>query len=78
MPSVQTPTIVKDEADGVTRLRCIGPEEGPMLAALSALAQEKQWAVVELFGMPYNLEETFLAITETDTAPLAMEKGGAA
>ncbi|MBN2712943.1 MAG: ATP-binding cassette domain-containing protein [Planctomycetes bacterium] len=60
------------EADGVCRYVLVGPDDSAMIDELGKLVTGKGWQVSELAKLPYSLEETFLALTNTE------KKGGAA
>ena len=55
-------------AGGVVRFRVEAAHAKDILKQISALVQEKGWEVSELKDLPFTLEETFLALTEAETA----------
>lgn len=64
-----------EETEDVARYTLVGPEEEAIVEAVGALAQDRKWQIVELSAAPYTLEETFLALTESQGGKA---KGGAA
>lgn len=54
------------EESGVCRFVVEGPDDRAIVAHLGMLAVKKSWQVLELTAAPYNLEETFLSLTESD------------
>jgi ABC-2 type transport system ATP-binding protein len=54
--------------DGVVRFRVEADYEKDILKQVSAALQEKGMEVSELKDVPFTLEETFLALTEAETA----------
>ncbi len=54
------------EENGVCRFIAEGPDDRAIVAHLGMLAVKKGWQVLELAAAPYNLEETFLSLTESD------------
>jgi len=62
------------ENKGVSRFELNGPDDKAIIANVGMMVLKKGWQVLELTSLPYSLEETFLALTETT----AEAKGGAA
>ncbi len=63
-----------EEKKGVSRFELFGPDDKAMVANVGMLALKKGWQILELTQVPYSLEETFLALTESQTE----RQGGAA
>ena len=56
------------EENGLVRFRVQAAYERDILKQIYALMKEKGWEVSELRDLPFTLEETFLALTEAETA----------
>ena len=67
--------LTRDDPNGCEYV-LVGQNEGAMIAAVGELAKDRSWQITELSPAPYTLEETFLALTETE-AGVGL-KGGAA
>jgi len=63
------------EKDGSSFFTLTGKDGGEIIKQIGSLALQKNWQVAQLTEAPYTLEETFLALTESDVAKV---KGGAA
>ncbi len=63
-----------DEKDGVVRYMLLGNDDRAIVAKVGMLALKQGWQIMELHSQPYNLEETFLRLTDAEY----VKKGGAA
>ncbi len=66
---------VVNEKEGASFFTLTGKDGGQMIKEIGNLALQKNWQIAQLAEAPYTLEETFLALTESDATKV---KGGAA